>query len=147
AELKAAEAAKKITADQFAAKRQELTNVQSATIHDWKLTGEFFEAVAPPRGAANEQPAKRKKFIMVLNQAQRENLKLTDDLIAQGVELQNELPQDSGWAMLLFYSGLSLLFLLVLFFFIRRAQNQMMGSGFLGTFAKSPAKRYDANKT
>jgi cell division protease FtsH len=62
------------------------------------------------------------------------------------VQVRNEQPQDSGWAMMMFYFGISLLFLFVLFFFIRRAQNQMMGSGFLGTFAKSPAKRYDANK-
>src|SRR4029077_16721949 len=72
---------------------------------------------------------------------------LRKQLLDQGVEVQYEPQQDAGWAMLLFYSGLSLVFLLVLFFFIRRAQNQMMGSGFLGTFAKSPAKRYDANKT
>src|SRR5437660_9128717 len=40
AELKAALDADKISKEQLAAKRQELTNIKSVKIHDWQMTGE-----------------------------------------------------------------------------------------------------------
>ncbi len=36
--------------------------------------------------------------------------------------------------------------LLLMFFTMRRAQNQMMGGGFLSSFSRSPAKRYEASE-
>jgi cell division protease FtsH len=150
AALNAAVAAGTMTKEErdkeFAAKRRELTNVKSVRIHDYHVTGELFEAITVAEEGAADKAAPRKKFEMQLSPALRESPKLTEELVAQGVEVRNEALTDSGWSMLLFYFAMSLVFLLLLFFFIRRAQNQMMGSGFLGTFSKSPAKRYDANK-
>jgi len=53
AELKAALAAKKITADQLPPKRQELTNIKSVTIQGWRLSGEV------PRADPGQRPRRR----------------------------------------------------------------------------------------
>src|SRR5262245_22453645 len=107
AELDAALAAGKITDKDFAAKRRELTNVKSVRIHDYHLTGEFFDPITASEDGGSDKAPPRKKFEMQLSPALRESPKLTEDLVAQGVEIRNEATADSTWSMLLFYFAMS----------------------------------------
>ena len=155
-ELTAAYRAGEITEEQFHKNRPKLTNVASVRFSDYELHGEFFDPPLAPapldtekeKEKADKKPAERKnlekKFYVVLPKAVVDNEQLLGRIGEAGVRIDADPPQDSSAWLFMVYIGISVLFFMGLLFFIRRAQSQMMGGGgFLGSFSKSPARRYD----
>ncbi|TWT74573.1 ATP-dependent zinc metalloprotease FtsH [Posidoniimonas polymericola] len=98
---------------------------------------------APNIAAAGQEPRQLgKQFFVVLGNNQFEEKELKDKLVASGAEVSNaqEFPLSS---LMTFIWFLLLIGMVVLMFsFMRRARDQMMGGGMLGSVTKSPAKRY-----
>ena len=69
-------------------------------------------------------------------------LKTTDKELSYDIVLGNATDQ----LMTLFYIALAVATLVLLWNLLRRSRDQMMGGGFLNSFAKSPAKRYESSE-
>src|SRR5262249_22115021 len=63
-----------------------------------------------------------------------------------GPNYEAEKLGDSTGMLMMFYLGMTLLILVVMWFMYRRARDQFMGGGILAGFSKSPAKRYAMGK-
>jgi cell division protease FtsH len=142
----------KLGIEDFRKAKKELlaTNIRRVEFHDpQQLYGEFIDEPDNSAAATNEKELKKlpKRFYVVLPKADFESEGLQKELRERGVIVSAQLPQDSSAWMFLIYIAVSVLLFFGVLFFIRRAQSQMMGGGFLGNFSKSPAKRYDSGKT
>ena len=128
------------------------TNIEQLTIRELTAEGVFTYPPSPePKPGSDGEliPPKegeqlKKKFTVTLPVADApERSRMIQMLEKNGVPFR--LENSYGWQMLmtLLFVGLMLGLLMVMFITMRRAQNQMMGGGFLSSFSRSPAKRYD----
>jgi cell division protease FtsH len=103
------------------------------------------EPVRKSDGSIDTDKAPKKmqqKFFVGLDEKSR-------DLVKQRLEYHGKaitFPPTADWNYnLIFFLLITFGLLLLMFLSLRRAQNQMMGGpGFLSSFSRSPAKRYDA---
>jgi cell division protease FtsH len=145
----AEEAAKqgKISRAQVSEVRRQLTNIKSAVIRGDQMEGEFIDSPADPDTRTERPRNLPKRFFLILTQAEVDSEGLRKELLARGVEYDGDRPADSSGWMFMVYLAVSILLFVGVLYMIRRTQSQMMGGGFLGTFSKSPAKRYETGKT
>ncbi|MBL8890875.1 MAG: ATP-dependent zinc metalloprotease FtsH [Planctomycetaceae bacterium] len=67
-------------------------------------------------------------------------------LADRGVRVLNEKPTDSSWLQTIFILGITVLMIALMWFMLRRTQSQMFGGGgFLSSFSKSTAKKFEAD--
>lgn len=87
------------------------------------------------------------KYIkVVLDPSDVRTNELTKELEAHGVRFINQEPIESGWAQLLVFLGLTAAMAFAMWFILRRSQGQMFGGGgFLNSFSRSTAKRFEAD--
>jgi cell division protease FtsH len=128
------------------------TPIKSVEFVGQQLHGEFSHPPEDPEASLAEidahggrRPKLSRKFVVILPPAAVVSEELDATLRAQGVEIKAQEPSDSaGWMLLLSVVSMVLIFGLIMFFF-RSLRSQLSGSGFLGTFSKSPARRYEAS--
>ncbi len=77
-----------------------------------------------------------------------EDPELIKELRAKKILIEGKKPTESTGLMLLSLSSILVTILMVVFLYymLRRSRDQFMGGGILGNFAKSPARRYEADK-
>lgn len=130
-------------------------NILKVQLGQTRATGFFKEAPPAPTDISSSgettkpKPDEKlqKRFVVDLSLSSESRAELEQKLLASGAIVDNVPPNDSAQWFTLFVAivlpiGL-LVFLIVMF---RRAQNQLMGGGFLSGFSKSPAKRYEPDK-
>jgi cell division protease FtsH len=121
------------------------------------LTLQAFCRVAPP----SEDPFKAEKWRqpiglskeplekylrVVLDASDLRDNELNRLLAERGVRLVNEKPTDSGWIQTLFILGITVAMIVLMWVMLRRTQSQMFGGGgFLNSFSKSTAKKFEAD--
>ena len=79
----------------------------------------------------------RSALLETLKQLKTDDKELSYDIIAGN---------STDQFMMLFYIVLGIATLVLLWNLLRRSRDQMMGGGFLNSFAKSPAKRYESSE-
>jgi cell division protease FtsH len=140
-------------------KQLQANNVAEVEIEGQTATGKFKKIPEAPKpvaaadATANAADSKREpllaEFSVTLPPVDNPQLMalLNEKSNQEGLRV-NYQAQSDGMAMwLLLYLLLPLLFIVGLWFMIRRTRDQFMGGGILSGFAKSPAKRYeDAGK-
>jgi cell division protease FtsH len=131
------------------------SNIEKITLHESEAYG-FFKIAPPPGPGTNAEG----KLVFPeegdrLNRKFRLNIPPPDSpdrsRFTQLLESNNvdyTIAPASRWNTLLtaLFIGFMLGLLLLMFVTMRRAQNQMMGGGFLSNFSRSPAKRYEASE-
>ncbi len=129
------------------------SNIESITLHEAEATG-FFK-VPPPAEPLTDAEGKviypeesdklNKKFRLNIPPANSPDRSRFTQLL-EGNNVNYKIADASRWNTLLtaLFVGFMLGLLLLMFMTMRRAQNQMMGGGFLSNFSRSPAKRYEA---
>ncbi len=128
------------------------SNIEAITLYETRAEGSF--KVPPPPGPKENAEGKlvypddgsvlNKKFTVVIppsdSPARLELLSLLEQY-----DVYYSYAPPSNWnglfTALLF--GFMIGLVLLMFFTMRRTQNQMMGGGFLSNFSRSPAKRYE----
>ncbi|TWT38153.1 ATP-dependent zinc metalloprotease FtsH [Posidoniimonas corsicana] len=103
------------------------------------------QTATPDVGSAGKPPETiSKNFYVVLSGNDQVEKELFDLLIANGVVVTNEEEYPIGTLMTFIWFVLLIGMVVLMFSFMRRAREQMMGGGMLGSVTKSPAKRYSA---
>ncbi len=83
---------------------------------------------------------------VVLDSSDLRDNELNRLLASRGVRLVNEKPTDSGWLQTLFILGITVAMIVLMWVMLRRTQSQMFGGGgFLNSFSKSTAKKFEAD--
>ncbi len=115
-------------------------NVASVVLSGDHLEGEFVKEL-PSDGSAGNKP--QKTFSLDLNPYLREGF---DKLMQEHDEIRKETrtPTDGTGFLMGLYMLVPLLLMAGFWMTLRRARDPMGNTGFLGGFAKSPAKRYAA---
>ena len=113
-------------------------NVSSVEISGNSLTGEFRE----PLPAGKGRTAGGKAFRLELSSYLSEGLNSL--LLDHDVRTTVRQPTDGTGFLLTLYLLVPLLLMAGFWISLRRARDPFGGSGFLGSFSKSPAKRYAA---
>ncbi len=130
-------------------------NIIKVQLAETKAYGVFKEPPpAPPDVNLLGEPIKRKpdeklqkRFAVDLSLSGESRAMLEQKLLESGAIVDNMPPSDSAQWLTLFAAVILPIGLFVfLFIMFRRAQNQLMGGGFLSGFSKSPAKRYEPDK-
>ena len=131
------------------------TDIDKISLHETEATGIFKIAPPPePRINAEGEPTLPKEGDR-LNKQFRLNIPPSDSpdrsrftQLLEDNKVNYEIAPPSGWNTLMtaLFVGFMLGLLLLMFFTMRRAQNQMMGGGFLSNFSRSPAKKYEASE-
>ncbi|MGE3407037.1 MAG: ATP-dependent zinc metalloprotease FtsH [Pirellulales bacterium] len=132
-------------------------NVAEVQFVGQTVLGEFKEAPAAPVSPSKKDPDAKsegksvqlpKLFSVVLTPAGTMSEDLDKLLLERNVKVESREPTDNSGLMLLLSVAMPLAIFGLLWFMFRRAREQFMGgSGFLGGFSKSPAKRYESLKT
>ncbi len=113
-------------------------NVSSVEISGNSLTGEFRE----PLPAGKGRPVGGKAFRLELSSYLSDGLNAL--LLEHSVRTTVRQPTDGTGFLLTLYLLVPLLLMAGFWISLRRARDPFGGSGFLGSFSKSPAKRYAA---
>ncbi|MEX2174963.1 MAG: ATP-dependent zinc metalloprotease FtsH [Pirellulaceae bacterium] len=93
------------------------------------------------------QPVRAKeRFVVNLPTWSRDNPELSAALAASGARYDNAIQVDPTLLVSLLVTSVMIGLFLLFWFWLRRQQNQMMGGGFLSSFGRSPARRYEASK-
>ena len=124
-------------------------NIAKVTIRGKQVTGDFrrpLESTEPEQAdSADAEQLDMVRFTCTLPPQVGESL--LEQLDEKRVVIVSEDPAEFDHLFMI----LSLVALVFLFFFawtmIRRTRDQMMGGGMLGGVTKSPARRYDAERT
>jgi len=123
-------------------------NVANATVQGNILRGEFKEAPEDPEskpGDDGKREKLHKKFRTTLPIGEVLDTPLDEQLLAQlGDDYQVKPPTDNTGLLLGVYLLVTLLLFAGVWFMFRRARDQVMGGGLMGSFNKSPARRYEA---
>ena len=85
-----------------------------------------------------------KTFSVRLSRSDAERAKLLDMLREHNVQIEIVEATNSAFMLVLLLLLVPIGLLLFFWLFYRRSQNQLMGGGFLSSFSKSPAKRYES---
>jgi cell division protease FtsH len=105
------------------------------------VTGKFQGE--PPKDSAGQQRHQKFRVVLPAYTDERMLSKLLRDKKVEEAESSNQ----SLWQLFLFYLLPFVVLGVILWFFWRRTREQLNGAGFLGGFAKSPAKRYEKSRT
>ena len=130
------------------------TNIEEVELIDFTANGRFIDPPRPEpiRGEdgklipTKEDVKLEKEFYVELPRNQETVDRLIQTLTKKGVSVRVNPQNDwlGTYASLLMFALMA--GLLFMIFFARRSQNPMMGGGgFLSSFAKSPAKKYEAS--
>ena len=116
-------------------------NVSRIVLTGDQLQGEFTKEIPPVDGAVGSKP--QKTFRVTLTPYLREGF---DKLMQEQPSIRTEVipPADGTGFLLGLYLLVPLLLMAGFWMTLRRARDPLGGSGFLGGFSKSPAKRYAA---
>ncbi len=136
-------AASRIRYDEFVA-QVKAKNVASIELSGDQIQGEFVADVEMP--ASGAIPARKlKTFQLELNPYLRGGF---DDLMRQHDEIRTSTrtPTDGTGFLMGLYLFVPLLLMAAFWTMLRRARDPLGNTGFLGGFAKSPAKRYAADE-
>jgi cell division protease FtsH len=120
-------------------------NVKEVKLDGATLRGSFKDmGKAPAEGSKAGQAVQRDFFTVVPHLAGGE----LDELLIKNVGpgYRAEKLSDGTLMLMLFYLGIPLLLMAVMWVMYRRARDQFMGGGILSGFSKSPAKRYETGK-
>jgi cell division protease FtsH len=130
---------KAIPYDEFVAQAGK-GNVKSVVISGDQVEGEFVKEL-PGEEEIGSEP--RKTFRVTLTPYLRESF---DKLMQEQPQIRKEVvpPSDGTGFLLGLYLLVPLLLMAGFWMTLRRARDPLGGSGFLGGFSKSPAKRYAA---
>lgn len=133
-------------------------NVLQVTVGQTKVEGSFKEppllpAVLNQKGQL-EQPldAEKKpkrstrKFIVFLDPNQSKDPAFNDVIRNSGALRENEAYSDPTYTLYFMVMAVSIVLFVIVMWFMRRTQAQMMGGGFFSGFGRSPAKRYEASR-
>ena len=124
-------------------------NVEKVRISGGEVRGTFKKVPPAPQtaeesGKPNEGAALLKDFYANLSPLAGQDL---DRLIQEKVpHYEADRLSDSTGMLMLFYLGMTVLLLVVMWVMYRRARDQFLGGGILAGFSKSPAKRYETGK-
>jgi cell division protease FtsH len=117
-------------------------NVSSVEISGNSLHGEF-KTTAKPTTGGGEASTPPKPFHLELSNYLGEGLNTL--LLDHGVRTTVRQPTDGTGFLLGLYMLVPLLLMAGFWMTLKRSRDPLGGSGFLGSFAKSPAKRYGAS--
>ena len=125
-------------------------NVADAEINGQELLGHFKSGVSVTKDATTVDAAKagdpeRQPFRVVLSPLAGPQV---DELLREklGKGYRADVPYDGSSIMMLLSLALTALLIGSMFVMFRRSRDQFMGGGFLSSFGKSPARRYEANQ-
>lgn len=133
-------------------------NVQQVTVGQTKLEGTFKDPpLLPPKlnqkGElepqldADKKPRRAtRKFFVNLDPNQSKDPAFNEAIRASGAMRVNEAYSDPTYTLYFMVMGVSLILFVIVMWFMRRTQAQMMGGGFFSGFGRSPAKRYEASR-
>ncbi len=98
--------------------------------------------------SASSSDNRLSKYIRVtLDASDLRSTDLNSTLEAHGVRLINEEPVENAWAQTLIFFGITAGLILLMWFMLRRSQGQMFGGGgFLNSFSRSTAKRFEIDE-
>jgi cell division protease FtsH len=123
-------------------------NIAAARVNGSRIRGTFKEVPETPLEEAGEAKADRtlhKEFYTDVSGYPGLDLdRLLYDKL--GSHYDADEPSDGTAVLMLFYLGMTVLLLVVMWVMWRRARDQFMGGGILAGFSKSPAKRYETGK-
>lgn len=119
-------------------------NIKSATLHNKLnlLTGTWKDA---PKSPTKPAEVLKSEFNVELPESITQDKTFIDSLIASGIETRAKTPQDGGGELLLLWMLGPLMIIGFLWFMMRRNSDPMGGGGMLGSFTKSPAKKFRAD--
>ncbi|MBW3543393.1 MAG: ATP-dependent zinc metalloprotease FtsH [Planctomycetes bacterium] len=117
-------------------------NVKEVKFHGDILTGTWKEIPENPEPAAGKLAD---KFNTVLPYTVLQNADFTKELRSYGVEISAESREVGAGSQLLLYLFLPALLLIGLFWFMLRRSADPMGSGMMGNFIRSQARRFQAS--
>jgi len=119
-------------------------NIESATVYNKRniLTGTFKKAPTNPKQASEKLS---QEFNVELPESVTQDEKFIDSLVKQGIETRAKTPQDSGGEFLLLWMLGPLMIIGFLWYMMRR-NSDPMGGGMLGSFTRSPAKKFRADE-
>ncbi|MGI9515496.1 MAG: AAA family ATPase, partial [Pirellulaceae bacterium] len=128
------------------------SNVQMVVLKETVAEGSFV--IPPPPGPRtdsegnlvdpDENSTLKKTFSVNIPPSDSpERSRLIEHLEANGVYYQLAPPSNWNTLLTILFIGFMLGLVVLMFLTMRRAQNQMMGGGFLSGFSRSPAKRYE----
>lgn len=96
---------------------------------------------------AEKKPKKAtKKFYVNLDVNQSKDPAFNELVRKSGAIRVNKPYSDPTYTLYFMVMGVSLILFLIVMWFMRRTQAQMMGGGFFSGFGRSPAKRYEASR-
>ena len=137
-------------------------NILEVEIDGQEVRGKFREPPLEPtlsaggRGASgkastNDETEPQRlppEFFVVLSPlVVMDGRELDTMLLERGVQIKARTPTDNTGMLLMAYVAISVLCIGGVWLMFRRSRDQLMGGGILGGFAKSPAKRYEADGT
>jgi len=126
-------------------------NIAEARVNGAKIRGRFKKIPEVPpvetaAGATKKSPtALQQDFYTDVSPLAGQDLErlLTEKL---GERYDADEVTDGTATLMLFYLGMTVLLLVVMWVMYRRARDQFLGGGILSGFSKSPAKRYESGK-
>jgi cell division protease FtsH len=112
-----------------------------------RLEGKFKTSPDKPADKIKKGESEKYREEFFVNLPQWADSKLVQEAILDsGASLSSEQVTDgTAWVMFV-YLGVTVLLFAGLWLMWRRTREQFMGGGFLSSFARSPAKRYEASK-
>jgi cell division protease FtsH len=132
-----------ITYDFFLA-QLDADNIKTATLHNKLnlLTGTWKDA---PKNPAKPAEILANEFNVELPESITQDKQFIDSLIESGIETRAKTPQEGGGELLLLWMLGPLMIIGFLWFMMRRNADPMGSGGMLGSFTKSPAKKFRAD--
>jgi len=125
-----------------------VTQVEFAS--DLEIEGKFKNPPDNPDPTKTDKDGKIRRLLAEFSVVRPpvEDPELIKELRAKKILIEGKKPTESTGLMLLSLSSILVTILMVVFLYymLRRTRDQFMGGGILGNFAKSPARRYEADK-
>ncbi|WP_254507739.1 ATP-dependent zinc metalloprotease FtsH [Anatilimnocola floriformis] len=133
-------------------------NVLQVTMGQTKAEGIFKEPpLLPPqlnqKGQLEQQlnadktPKKAtRKFAVFLDPNWSKDTAFAELLRKSGAQVEAEPYSDPTYTLYFMVMAVSIILFVIVMWFMRRTQSQMMGGGFFSGFGRSPAKRYEASR-
>jgi cell division protease FtsH len=123
-------------------------NVSQVRINNAKIRGSFKKIPDPPaeeEGQPKSSKSLQQDFYADVSPLAGQDL---DRLLSEKLHDRYDADEvtDGTMTVMLFYLGMTVLLLVVMWVMYRRARDQFLGGGILAGFSKSPAKRYDTGK-
>ena len=100
-----------------------------------------------PQLNADKSPKKaNRKFVVFLDPNRSKDPAFGELLRKSGAQIEDEAYSDPTYTLYFMVMAVSIILFVIVMWFMRRTQSQMMGGGFFSGFGRSPAKRYEASR-